>query len=466
MEIRLYDREQTDVTLAGPKHEYHAEQQRFVRSETRFLAACGGRRSGKSRIARDRLMVRAMRAHITHPHVKDYNAIIGAPTRDQVKRLHWRQALLIIPRAIKPYCDISLSEMRIGFPNNAVVRFVGFDKPERAEGESLDDAVLDEIADMKEEAWTLSVRPSLGTKGRPGRCTFIGKPRGRNHWWRIWSEAAEKNGWEQFHWNSEDILEPEEIASLKEDLDPISYDQEVRANFVNFTGRAYYSFFKDVQASKVLQYDPRRSLDFSFDFNVEPGTAGVSQELTWEGRFEFPEVYLAGENVKPFLKGRYTGVIDEVWQPHNSNTLQVAKELIRKWAPIHTGLVNVYGDATGGARRTSAIYGSDWDLIKLEFAKVPNWTVKYHYPRANPPERDRVNSVNARLMATDGHVRMMVCRDKAPHHADDFEGVIVKDGTGVIDKTSKWLTHCSDGIGYKIHKIAPVHSKTVQVKQL
>lgn len=467
MDITLYERP-ASMRPTVQQHFYHPQQQAFWQSEARFDACCAGRRSGKSVLARARTVKRALLAHETHPHVTAYKAIIGAPTRDQVKRLHWGPLKELVPRRLR--LATLESELAIDLINGARVQCVGFDIPERAEGQALHDVVLDEIADMKEEAWTLSVRPSLGTLGEEGGCTFIGKPRGRNHWWQIWTDAAEKEEWGQFHWNSEDILAPKEIEALKEDLDPISYDQEVRANFVNFSGRAYYAFFRGTQDSLNLEYDPTRPLDFHFDFNVEPGTSGVSQEQDWKlPRHDFDPVWLNGEWVTPFIdnKYRFTAIIDEVYQKQNSNTLAVARELIRKWGTRHKGLVNIFGDASGGARKTSALTGSDWDIIKKEFRRVPGWKVRFHVPRTNPPERDRINAVNTRFMTTSGRVRCLIHEPACKYHIIDFEAVSLKeDGTGAIDKSEKWLTHPSDGFGYKMTRVAPVKSLALKGKQI
>jgi len=457
VDIQLYQRSPEQEPRTDD-HEYHPEQQRYYNSEARFNAVCAGRRSGKSVLARARLVRRALNAHVTHRHVADYTAVICAPTRDQVKRLHWNKLKLLLPAGLRP--DTSEGELRVQLVNGATIRCLGMDKPERAEGEAIDDALLDEIADMKEEAWIQSVRPSLGTRNRPGRCEFVGKPRGRNHWWRIWTEAAEKAGWDQFHWNSEEILPREEIESFKQDLDPISYDQEVRANFVNFSGRAYYAYFEEVHQAHRLFYQPSKPLDLTFDFNVEPGTAGISQEQHWETKEIFDRVWLAGEWVQPYIQGRFTALLDEVWIGQNSNTLAVCREIAKKWGPRHKGLVRLYGDATGSARKTSATQGSDWDIIVRELSKVPGWRIRKEVPSANPYERDRVNAVNTRLMTSDGRVRIMLDAEKCPKHALDFAAVTCKpDGSGEIDKKiDTSLTHPSDGFGYKVWRIAPIRS--------
>ena len=256
---------------------HHDTQQAFYRSTARFRACCAGRRSGKSDIARRELAEHAMAAHLELAGVPDPRFVITCPTRDQVKRIHWEHLKALFPRHL--VMTTSESELRVVLLNGCEIRCIGLDVFQRAEGEAIDYALIDEIADTKEDAWRLTLRPALGTTGRPpGRAVFIGKPRGRNHWWRIWTAAAETEGWEQFWWSAEDILDPAEIASLARDLDPLSYAQEVRADFVNFQGRAYYAYQETVQASHRLSYDKTKALDPCFDFNVDPGCAVATQE--------------------------------------------------------------------------------------------------------------------------------------------------------------------------------------------
>jgi hypothetical protein len=78
-------------------------------------------------------------------------------------------------------------------------------------------------------------------------------------------------------------------------------------------------------------------------------------------------------------------------------------------------------------------------------------------PRANPPERVRINAVNSRLLSADGKIKMVVS-PKCPRLIKDLEGVsLMADGSGMLDKKSdRNLTHISDALGYKIAKMFPV----------
>jgi hypothetical protein len=336
------------------------------------------------------------------------------------------------------------SELTLRLITDAEITVLGMDVPERVEGRPLDGIVLDEYGNMKEEVWTDHVRNALITVGRPpGWAWFIGVPEGRNHYWRLCVEAETRDDWRVFHWHSNTVITKEEDDALKAELDPMIYDQELGGSFVGFQGRIYYSFDRDVHAAKPLSYDPARPLIFCFDFNVSPGVAAVVQELpftTVEGSVEW-----------------VTCVIDEVWRHHGSNTPLICSDLCAKWGH-HEGEVLCYGDATGGAKGTAKVAGSDWDLIRSCLRKTFK-TVKVRVPRENPRERQRVNAMNRRLMTKDGHVRMFVDPFKAPYTVQDLEGVCaVPNSNGEIDKSEKFkmLTHLTDALGYYVQKTHPV----------
>jgi hypothetical protein len=82
--------------------------------------------------------------------------------------------------------------------------------------------------------------------------------------------------------------------------------------------------------------------------------------------------------------------------------------------------------------------------------------------KPNPRERDRVNSVNSRLLNIAGEVRMMVDPNMAPWTVKDFEGTrLVEGGSGQIDKSEKYhvLSHLTDGIGYRTWIKHPVKKR-------
>ena len=163
-----------------------------------------------------------------------------------------------------------------------------------------------------------------------------------------------------------------------------------------------------------------------------------------------------------------TGVIGEVHIPRNSNTPAVCRKIATDFG-THRGPVRCYGDATGGARGSAKVQGSDWDLIKAELRPVFGDRLSFRVPSHNPPERSRVNAVNSRLLAGDKTtIRLMVDGKKAPYVAKDLEGVrLLEGGSGEIDKkATPSLTHVSDALGYYVEKEFPTAKRTATTEPL
>jgi hypothetical protein len=426
---------------------YHKEQQRLIdltiRSETplRFPVVPAGRRSGKTEIAKRKLVISAMKG--TKFHVPHFFA--GAPTRDQAKRIWWEDLKLMTPPEVQVKRP-SESELTIYYKNGSQLVVVGLDKPERIEGTPWDGGVLDEYGNMKADVWGQHIRPSLAD--RLGWCWFIGVPEGRNHYYDIDKKAkADTTGqWGSFHWISEDILPPEEIAAAKNDLDDLTYQQEMCASFISFQGRCYYAFNERYNTARI-RYNPKAPLVICFDFNVQPGTASIIQEKT---RFDEAGIPIIGDTI--------TCIIGEVRIERNSNTPMVCNKIINDWGD-HQGHLYLYGDASGGASGSAKVSGSDWDIIsKVINAHFGSDRVHYRIPQQNPYERERINAVNSRCKSMEGIVRLLVDPSKAPWVIRDFEGVqVIPGGSGEIDKKKDpMLSHLTDGIGYYISQEFPV----------
>jgi len=219
----------------------HPEQVRLWNSNARFRVVAAGRRSGKTERAKRKLILAAL----TPPDVVNPRFIAAAPTRDQAKRIFWRDLYELCDRNWLE--DISRSDLELRFKTGATIQVVGLDVPERIEGIPIDGAILDEYAECKPEAWKQSLRPTLSTRGRPpGWCWFTGRPKGRNHFYDLWRDAKTLPDWDAFHWRSSEVLDAREIESAKRDLDPLTYAQEYDADWVTFEGRAYYQWDPNV----------------------------------------------------------------------------------------------------------------------------------------------------------------------------------------------------------------------------
>lgn len=382
--------------------------------------------------------------------------VMTAPTHKQAKRIFWRDLKSLIPAWAKR--KVSESELTVTLYNGVEVTVLGMDAPERIEGRSIDGIVADEYANMKKEVWYENIYPALSTLGRPGWAALIGVPEGRNHYYELWRRAKDgtDENWGAFTWLSERVLPLEIIAQAKRDLDELTYQQEYCGSFINFTGRAYYSFGEHNLAQ--LRYDPAEPLVFCFDFNRSPGVAVVCQEQT---RRWYEDEH--GQVLPAEVEEEFTAIIGEVHIPRHSNTVRVCDRLIKDWGD-HEGLVYLYGDSTGGAKGTQSVAGSDWDLIEERMASAFGERALNRNPRSNPRERVRVNAVNSRCRAAAGNVRVLLDQAKAPRTYDDLEGTItLEGGAGEIDKDSDpAITHLSDAFGYYLAEAHPVGADSME----
>lgn len=406
-------------------------QRVVAESGARFRVLASGRRFGKTYLAIYELLFRAARVNQTVWYV--------APSYRQAKQISWKmlkEAISALQWKAK-YNESDLSCYLVSSGSTIALR--GADNYDSLRGVGINLLIIDEAADVKKEAWTEVLRPTLSDTG--GKAFFIGTPKGRNWFYDLYMRGKEGvDGWESWQFTTLEggNVPPDEVESAKGDLDDLTFAQEYLASFVNFEGRVYYPFTYETHC-KPLSYDQKKPLSLCFDFNVEPGVCAIIQE----------------QKLPNGLEG--TGIIGEVYIKKNSNTQAVCRKIIADWGK-HEGRVTCYGDASGGARGSAKIMGSDWDLIRQELKPVFGERLQLHVKSANPPERVRINTVNSRLKSTSGDIRMMIDPKKAPNVVRDFEGVqLLKGGAGEIDKkATPELTHISDAIGYREEYCYPI----------
>jgi hypothetical protein len=430
---------------------FHPVQNQYWNSPYRFNVIPAGRRSGKTELAKRKLILRAMAPpQFGGSPYPEGNYFASAPTYNQVKRIYWSDLKAMIhPDFIM---DKSESELWIKLINNNTIYLMGLDKPERMEGFPWDGGIIDEIANIKPDAWEANIRPALSDRG--GWCDLIGVPEGRNHYYELdlLARTDTTGQWGHFHWISADILPPHEIAAAKAIMDELTYLQEYEASFVNYTGRAYHAFTEERNVRMIRHlYNPQKPLRLMFDFNVSPGTAAIGQQLQYRKQ----DTHLS------------TALFDEVFIKRHSNTLKVCDKIIEMYGKKHTGPVICYGDATGGSGGSAKVLGSDWQLIGQKLRETWGKRVRFKVRRRNPGERDRLNATNSLLYSTAKDVRMYV--DKGCHNIiRDFEGVILLEGgSGEINKKdTPLLTHLTDAIGYYADREFPLRNRKVRDQKI
>lgn len=424
-----------------PLH-YHPEQQRLWDSPARFKVVPAGRRSGKTERAKRNLVRKALECRIP-----DGWFVASAPTHDQAKRIYWADLKAMFPK--HTVARVLESSLTIRLKTGVEVSVLGLDKPQRIEGRALDGIVIDEYADMKAHVWGSHVRPALSTIGRHGWAWLIGVPEGRNHYCDLYREAraGDDPEWDGFTWTSAEVCDPREVESARRSLDEKTFNREYNASFEGYEGKAYYAFDPDVHAVERMVYDPTLPLLLGWDFNRNPGTATVSQHLEYPG-------------ANPDVDDIVLAVIGEVHIPEHSTTPAVCRRIAADWGR-HQREVICYGDASGGAKGSAKVEGSDWDLIRKHLGPVFGARLKFKVPKANGPVRSRVNAVNSMFRTADGRIRLLVDPLGAPKTAEDFEKVVtLKGGAGDLDKDkTPEYSHLSDGLGYLVVREHPIKTE-------
>jgi hypothetical protein len=378
----------------------------------RFRILVAGRRFGKTFLALQELMNAAngegKLAWYVGPSYRQAKSIAWKPLKE-LSRQFW---------AKKP----NESEMRIELVSGGTICLRGADNYDSLRGNGLDFLVLDEYASIAPEAWTEVLRPALADK--MGRALLIGTPRGHDHFYELFEAASGQDHWGTFQFTTEEggNVRPEEIACATRELDERTYRQEFQASFENVSaGRVYYSFDRKENVEKQ-DFNPRLPLFWSLDFNVNPMCSVIGQR-----------------------DGDWLNILDELFLP-DSHTQAACQEFHRRVSPWGRRMnVNLFGDASGNGRHTSASR-TDWQIVR-EMLTGYGYVVNSRVPSANPPVKDRVNCVNAMLLNQAGERRLMIgpgCKELIK----DLEQVTWDAET--LDKSDGKRSHLSDALGYVV----------------
>jgi hypothetical protein len=197
-------------------------QQEVFADKTRFKVIAAGRRCGKSRLAATTLLIEALRCP------PGSAVLYVSPTAGQSRQIIW-DVLLEIGRDV--ISNSHINNMDITTINGAKIYVRGADRPDTLRGVSLTYAVLDEVADIKPEAWEQVIRASLSDK--KGKAIFIGTPKGRNWFYDLFHLKQED--WKSWHFTTKDnpLIDPSEIESAKKTLSSFAFKQEYLASFDN-----------------------------------------------------------------------------------------------------------------------------------------------------------------------------------------------------------------------------------------
>lgn len=407
-----------------------------VESGIRFPVVPAGRRSGKTE---------RFKRFVAKQAMKNDNEMyfIAAPTYGQVKKIYWADMKKLTLSATH-YKQPSETDLIIYMPNGSEIHLIGLDKPERIEGIPWTGGGIDEIADIKPNAWAENILPALNTVNpeRPDYrawCWLLGVPDGLNHYYEM-AEYAENSGdpdWALFHWKSSEILPADVIEAAKRVMSVKQYKQEFEASFETASGRIYDDYSKDNYTDTTIQAHER--LCWYHDFNFTPLSSGI-------GVIRDKDVYLLEEII-------LTSAV----------ALQSAMEFVDRYKDHQNRTVIIYGDPAGKAGEK---HGHESDYTSIEsYLKKNNWTPIRKVKPSTRSIKDGQNAVRAKIKNAYGDVSLFVNIKNAPYTHKSLSTGQLKEGSTFLEADSDYQ-HIGTAIRYFIDYEYPIQQAMQRIKTI
>lgn len=229
--------------------------------KTRWFIGVAHRRAGKTVADINELVIGATKCQLPNPRFA-----YVAPQLNQAKDIAWvylkEYTAFLSPK-------INESELWVELPGGARIRIYGADNPDRLRGIYLDGVVLDEFGDMDPTIWTQVIRPALSD--RKGWAAFIGTPKGKNTFHKLWVEAEEDPDWTRLMLRASDtgLLDSKELADARKMMTADEYAQEYECSFEAAVRGAYYA--KELNAAEAAE--PPRITAVPHDARLQTYTA-------------------------------------------------------------------------------------------------------------------------------------------------------------------------------------------------
>jgi len=403
---------------------HHPVQYAAWHCPKRFVILASGRGSGKTALARARL-VSSLPIRKSWPNPRYFYA---APTLPQARRIAWAELLRLTPR--KWIADVNKTELRITSIFGSEIYVAGMDRPQRIEGDQWDGGAIDEMCDQKPRVLELHVLGALGH--RNGWCWMTGVPKrqgiGAAHFREMFRRtlAGELDDYAAYTWPSGDILPDNIIKSAAQNMDAVDFAEQFGGTWQDAGGGIFHAFQRQLNV-RPCEYHADRRLVVSMDFNIDPMAWVIGHR--YDKRMEwFDEIWLFDANTRLAL--------DTLWSKYGH----------------HKGGFEFFGDASSSSRSTATFQS---DLLQVGNDKRFKAAGRDVYvPRSNPAVEDRFSACNALFCNADGAARMFIAPN-CVHLIADVEARHYKPGTRIPADTGT-LGHITDAMGYAVYLLFPV----------
>jgi hypothetical protein len=316
----------------------------------------------------------------------------------------------------------------------ATIDFRSADRPENWEGFGYHLIFLNEAGIILEDDYLYdnAVLPML-IDFKDAKLIAGGVPKGKvsktgqHKFYKLYNEAVTANpDYRHFQLTARDnpFISFEELQNIAKGLDQMTIDQEIEGLFIDANAKSFlYAFDSKKHVIPEYKLNPHLPILVSFDFNVDPMTAILSQQL----------------DVKSCT------VFDEFVLP-NSSTPELCDAIIAKYHRW-MGKFEITGDASGNARQAFERGGvSHYTKIKETF-DVATYQFKVR--------RQNMSHINSRIVCNSVLQNAnFAITENCKMTIDDAIQTRV-DGFGKIIKTKEKGAHLFDNIRYTIDACFP-----------
>lgn len=386
----------------------HPAQRQILAEKKRFNVLKCGRRFGKTELAYDLVI---------QPALDSGFVAYYAPTYKDLNEF-WINLKSILWDCIESK-DETVKQLRL--ITGGVIDMWSLEDANGGRGRKYHRVVVDECekAGKFKEAWEQAIRATL--TDYKGDAWFLSTPKfGKTFFKQIFNYKDKFENWNSWKFTTYDNpnIDPKEVDEAGQQLEDVVFQCEYLAEDVDLVlSRFATKFDKAKHVVPSIPYDSDHELYISFDFNVEPCTALLSQYINEEIRF-----------------------IDEI-RIMNSDSTEVCDEIVTRY-PSALTLVTL--DASGQAR--TAIQKNVNHLIIIKrILRLMDTQIKVS--GANPSIRLTRILCNSLLQ----NFKVLISKEKCPFLIEDLTFVEVKDGDTIDKSTDKHRGHLLDNFRYTMH---------------
>lgn len=366
-----------------------------------------------------------------------------APTRDQTKDIAW--GYLKQFTSTMPDIKVNEADLQITLPNKATIRLYSGEAYERLRGIYLDGVVIDEFADIDPQAWHAVIRPCLSDY--QGWATFIGTPKGRNQFWRLWEEALRDPSWFTLILKSSasGILDPEELADIRRGTPAHIFEQEYECSFaVGRPGAIYSKSIEEARSQKRIAESVEWFKELPVYTSFDVGAPLNQRCWIWQlcgDRILFHQCLSGGDDCK--TPADWAGRLLRLQYRYGAHFIP------HDAAQANGGLWQA-ALGLGGLNNVVPVprQHSVWDGINLGLDAFPRTWFNSEGCRHGLESLDAYHSKEERDGVT---IKSVPCHDWASHGADSFSLAhqAIKAGL-VIDRTAIPRTPVINGMGPQV----------------